>query len=89
MHEFYPERVAIAVDKLGNTLIGGLSDETISAHAGRAAAAGEKWGIVLSDFLNWFQKNHAVKAEAGDLARAEQTEETEQTSPELPKESLP
>jgi hypothetical protein len=70
LKEGYVKRVLIGVDDLGNVVIDGHPDETISSHSARAAVAGKKWGIVMSKFLDFFQKDHGAKAEAGDTARA-------------------
>ena len=59
---------------------GGRPDETISARSARAAERGNKAGVLMSKFLNLFQKDHGPKAQAGDLARAEDVEELEQKS---------
>ena len=76
--EGYGLEVAIALDKLGNTLTGGNSDETISARCGRDTYLDEqahKHTHALADFMSWWlaklQRDHGAKAAAGDLARAE------------------
>lgn len=70
--EGFLKRDLIAIDQMGNVLfLKGLPDETISAHSARAAEQGHLWGKVMVHFLDFFQKNHGVKAEAGDLERAQ------------------
>jgi len=83
-HESYPHRVIEEVDVLGNVMTGGRQDETISSRAARAAVAGKWWGKALSSALNVFQKNHGAKAQAADLARAEEIEKVEHSDGILP-----
>lgn len=83
--EGYVKRDLIAFDQLVNVVAGGHDDETISARSGRAAQEGKRWGKVMAGFLNLFQKNHSVKAEAGDLARAKTVEYLEESGGDLPK----
>ena len=87
VHENYGIEVAIALDKLGNTLTGGNSDETISARCGRDTLMDEeahKHTHALADFMSWWlaklQKDHGAKAAAGDVARAEQDITLEEAS---------
>jgi len=68
--EHYPMRVINGLDKLGNLILGGKPDETISARAGRAALSGNKLGKAVSGVLGLFQKHHVELAMAGDLAKA-------------------
>lgn len=81
--EGYIDRDLIAIDMLGNVLTGGKPDETISSRSARAAEAGNKFGIVMSKFLNLFQKDHGAKAQAGDVERAAAVEKIEISSPGL------
>lgn len=60
--KLYILNILIAIDQLGNALINGNPDETISSRAGKAMIAGKKWGCVLCKFLDWFQKDHCKKA---------------------------
>jgi hypothetical protein len=70
-HNFWT-RKALALDYFLNVwLFNGRLDETISAHAARAAEEGKLWGHLLVRFLDLFDSNHGVHAQAGDLARAE------------------
>jgi hypothetical protein len=79
--EGWIHRDLVAIDEAGNVVfLRGLPDETISSHASRAALEGHEWGKVLSDALDWFQKNHGPKAQAGDLERAENIVQTEEAS---------
>jgi hypothetical protein len=81
LHEGYLHRSLVGLDQFMNVLTGGDPDETISSRAARAAERGKTWGIELSKFLNVFQPDHGVKAQAGDTARADKVEGLEQ--PEL------
>jgi hypothetical protein len=81
--EGYAHRSLVGLDILVNVLAGGKADETISSRASRAATQGKKWGIVMSKFLNLFQKNHGPKAQAGDVERAQAVLTTEQQSGNL------
>ena len=79
--EGWLHRSLVAFDQGVNViLLRGLPDETISAHASRAALAGKGWGKALSGFLNLFQKDHGPKAQAGDLERAKNIEQVEEKS---------
>jgi len=81
LHESFLHRALVGLDQFMNVLTDGDPDETISSRAARAAEAGKPWGVGLSKFLNVFQKDHGVKAQAGDVARAEQVQKLEE--PEL------
>ena len=72
--EGFVKRDLVAGDIFIDELAGGPMDETISTRSGIAASKGSKLGIVMSKFLNIFQKDHGADAAAGDLERA-QTEE--------------
>lgn len=82
-HEGYLHRVIEQVDVTANVATGGLQDETISSRSARAAERGSKFGIVMSKFLDLFQKDHGAKAQAADLERAKIVESTEENSPGL------
>jgi hypothetical protein len=83
-HESGIHKDLVAIDQAGNVIfLHGLPDETISAHASRAAAEGHLWGVKLSEFLDWFQKNHGPKAQAGDAERAAEVIKAEQGSGEI------
>jgi len=83
--EGYFRRVLIALDMFGNVLLfNGMPGETISAHAGRAAFEGHRWGLLLCKFLDLFEADHDIKAEAADLARAARIVQTEESSADLP-----
>jgi hypothetical protein len=75
--EGYLKRILIGLDQFANTITGGKPGETISARSGRAAQHGSRFGKIIVGFLDLFQRNHAVKAEAGDLGRSEAVETIE------------
>ena len=67
----------INLDKLGNTLIGGDPDETISARSGRLRDKYPRsWGL-LARWLDWIQVAHASRAMEHDLERAQRIEAIE------------
>lgn len=81
--EGYLKRVLVAFDIFVNVLFNGREDETISSRSSRAATEGKLWGIVLSKFLDLFEKDHGAKAEAGDVERAESVIKAEDQSGNL------
>ncbi len=79
--EGWLHRSLVAVDIMANVVIlRGQPDETISSHAARAAEQGKAWGRAMSRFLDWFQADHGPKAQAGDVERAENILQIEQSS---------
>lgn len=85
-HDGYFMRVLKALDVFINVVfLRGHLDETISSHAGRAAYEGKVWGIYLTKFLNIFDSNHALNAQAGDIGNAEQEIGLEEGQGDLPK----
>ena len=61
----YLLQLFVAIDQLGNALIGGYADETISSRAYRAEFNGKRWGKIwrpVIDKVFFFQKNHCEKA---------------------------
>ncbi|MGH9684794.1 MAG: hypothetical protein ACRD4S_14425 [Candidatus Acidiferrales bacterium] len=75
--EKYLHRALVGFDQFVNVLTDGDPDETISSRAARAAEAGKLWGVELSKLLDVFQADHGVKAQAGDIERAEKVEAEE------------
>ena len=64
----------IGVDQLGNTLLGGDPDETISSRIGRLKSAkngiipwSRPWMKILDFVLETIQKDHSIKAIEKDL----------------------
>lgn len=52
----------ISIDQLGNTIIGGDPDETISSRIGKAARAGKRFAIWAAAVLHIIDKDHAEKS---------------------------
>ncbi|MGI9278202.1 MAG: hypothetical protein ACR2PX_01020 [Endozoicomonas sp.] len=52
----------IAIDQLGNTILAGDPDETISSRAAKAARSGKRWGCVLCKVLDAIDKDHCKKS---------------------------
>lgn len=57
----YVLNLLIAMDQLGNALLGGDPDETISSRAAKAQKANKKWGCILCKFLDRLDPNHCQK----------------------------
>jgi hypothetical protein len=59
----YVTRLLIAIDQLGNTILGGNEDETISSRVGRNAIAGKKWALIAEKVINaLFGAGHCRRA---------------------------
>lgn len=59
----YIKNILIAIDQLGNTLIGGSADETISSRFGRAIREDRCLPCkAVCKFLDLFEKNHCIKS---------------------------
>lgn len=63
----YVKNVLVVLDCLGNTILGGDPDETISSRSSKAMAYEEQegtygWGCRMCSFLAIFQENHCGKA---------------------------
>ncbi len=54
--------VLIALDQLGNALLGGDPDETISSRLGKAQERGSGYGAWLRKILDWIDKDHCAEA---------------------------
>ena len=52
----------IALDQLANTILAGDPDETISSRAAKAARRKKRWGCILCQVLDWFDKDHCLKS---------------------------
>lgn len=61
-------QIAIGVDQLANTLIGGWADETISAYAWRTQNR-NKWLLILIDTLFFWEENHCHEAYKAEKQR--------------------
>jgi hypothetical protein len=78
--EGYLHKDLVGLDQFANVVTGGNPDETISSRAARADESGKTWGKLMSRFLNFFQKDHGPKAQAGDVERAKTVEQLEEKS---------
>ena len=54
--------VLISIDQLGNALLRGDPDETISSRAAKAEVRGKRWGCLLCKFLDKLDPNHCEKS---------------------------
>lgn len=54
----YLLNLLISIDQLGNTIIGGDPDETLSSRAGKAYHNGVKWPKKFVNSLFFWQKDH-------------------------------
>jgi len=62
----------IAIDQLGNTLLGGMADETLSSRAYRAEVKGRIFGKIfrpLIDAIFFFDKDHCFNSYVSELNR--------------------
>jgi len=78
--EGYLHRLLVALDQFINVALGGDPDETMSARSQRAAAKGNWLGKFMVWWLDKLNSQHGLKAEAGDLERAEAVEQLEDKS---------
>ena len=60
----------ISIDQLGNTILGGSPDETISARAGRYRGKVWYW-TGLAKVLNWIEPRHVEKAIQSEVERTQ------------------
>jgi hypothetical protein len=73
---FYLKNVIIGVDQLGNTVINGMPDETISSRIGRNKS---KWyWKPLYKVLDFIQPRHCERAVESEKKRFHQPEELRQ-----------
>lgn len=66
----YVQQVLIAVDQLGNALLGGWADETLSSRTYRQNSK-KRWKIMekIINFLFFFQPDHCRKAYEAEINR--------------------
>lgn len=64
-------QVLLAVDQLANTLLGGWSDETLSARAWRRGKTSHRWNVLRMaiDLLLWFDPQHCFGAYLNEYNR--------------------
>lgn len=66
----YLKNLLIALDQLGNTLLGGWPDESISSHCWRIdREQGISWPRKLVDALLFFDKDHCQESYESELER--------------------
>ena len=64
-------QIAVALDQMVNTLLGGWADETLSARAWRHKLDGSRsWPAWIIDHLFFWQKDHCKTAWESELNRA-------------------
>lgn len=79
--EGWIHRDLVALDQFANVVFfKGMPDETMSSHFQRLADKGNFFGKAMSAWLDVIQSRHGQKAQAGDTARAEAVEGTEEGS---------
>lgn len=63
--------VAIAVDQLFNTILGGYPDETLSARAFRLQYVHKRWAIIcrVIDTIFFWQKEHCFNSYLNEKQR--------------------
>ena len=66
-----PMQIAIAVDQLANTLLAGMSDETLSARAYRHRLVSTKWRMtqIAIDALFFWQLEHCKQSYFAEFER--------------------
>lgn len=66
----YIEQVLVAIDQLGNALLGGWADETLSSRSHRQNSK-LRWHIMekIINTLFFFQKDHCRKAYESEIHR--------------------
>lgn len=53
----YLFRVLVSIDQLGNTLLGGRPDETISGNVGYNAKQGKPWALRAEKVINFIMRS--------------------------------
>lgn len=70
----YLSQVGLAVTRLGNALLGGLADETMSSRALRMYVTGKPWGVVARPIIDavfdvFGDDNHCLGSYHSDRSR--------------------
>lgn len=66
----YIKNILVALDQLGNALLGGDPDETISSRAGKCVKRGGNTSCqVLCKILNYIDRDHCSKSIEKDEGR--------------------
>lgn len=65
------KQIAIAIDQLINTLVGGMADETVSARAWRLKDSSRRWRYarVFIDALFFWQSEHCYNSYLSEVER--------------------
>src|SRR5262245_55652676 len=66
----YLFNLAIALDQVGNALLGGYANETLSARAARAMHAGRRWGCIFCKLADLIHRDHCRYSYRRTLAGA-------------------
>ncbi len=66
--------ILIGVDQLGNALLRGDPDETISSRAAKAEVRGKRWGCLLCKFLDKLDPDHCKKSLELDEGRKQRAD---------------
>ena len=66
-----PMQIAIAADQLVNTLLAGMSDETLSARAWRNHLVSAKWRFTMNviDAIFFWQQDHCKQSYFAEFER--------------------
>jgi hypothetical protein len=72
MKKNYLLQIVVALDQLGNTVLGGWADETMSSRAYRDQSLGWRW---LRWVLDHIQESHTAKAYRSERLRLQQPPE--------------
>ena len=64
-------QIIIALDQLGNTLLGGWADETISCRAARCRCKYKRWMVAskVINFIFFWQDDHCLLSFISERAR--------------------
>jgi hypothetical protein len=57
----YIWNLLVSIDQLGNTILAGNPDETISSRMAKRARKGDRLGITACKILNFFDEGHCEK----------------------------
>lgn len=50
----------VMIDHVGNTILGGSPNETVSQRTARAELDGQRWAHVACAIMGWFNKDHCA-----------------------------
>ena len=69
----YIWNVLVSLDQLGNSLLGGWPDETVSSRSARSFRIGGRFGRFMCWWLNKLEPGHCEKAIQSELTGAQQS----------------